>query len=164
MLKESQNRIKSMALIHENLYKSENLASIDPKGYIKSLVDDLIKSYGVTHIVSKIEAGDISLGIDIAIPCGLIINELVSNALKHAFPDRRGEITVSLRSNNENIELIVRDNGVGIPEDVDFRKTETLGLSLVSILAEGQLDGTVTVTREGGTAFYITFPFRDRKG
>jgi PAS domain S-box-containing protein len=164
MLKESQNRIKSMALIHENLYKSENLANIDPKEYIRTLVDDLIQSYGVTQITSKIEVGDISLDIDIAIPCGLIINELVSNALKHAFPDKKGEITVSLRSNNENIELIVRDNGVGIPEDVDFRKTETLGLSLVSILAEGQLDGKITVTRDGGTAFYITFPFQDTAG
>ncbi len=158
MLKESQDRIKSMGLIHEKLYKSESLANIDFSEYIKDLTQSLLRSYGVSadNIALKIE-GNVCLGIDTAIPCGLIINELVSNSLKHAFPDRKGEITVSLRSDNGCIELIVSDDGVGIPDDIDFRTTESLGLHLVTILAEDQLGGTITLDRTAGTAFHVTF-------
>lgn len=160
MLKESQNRIKAMGLIHEKLYRSEILASIDFKAYIKMLVDELIRSYGVdTHqITVMIEVEDVFLDVDTAIPCGLIINELVSNSLKHAFPDgRKGEITLSLHSHNGNVILIVNDDGVGIPDSVDLTTTETLGLRLVSILVEGQLEGEITLTKREGTAFRITF-------
>ncbi|KYK34181.1 MAG: hypothetical protein AYK19_02765 [Theionarchaea archaeon DG-70-1] len=158
MLKESQDRIKSMGLIHEKLYKSESLAQIDFSEYIKDLAQSLFRSYGASasNIALKIE-GNVCLGIDTAIPCGLLINELVSNSLKHAFPDRKGEITIAFRSDNRCIELIVSDNGVGIPDDIDFRTTESLGLHLVTILAEDQLGGEITLNRSAGTAFHITF-------
>jgi PAS domain S-box-containing protein len=160
MVKESQNRIKSMALIHEKLYQSENLANINFDKYIKTLLQGLVRSYGVNaaRISVRTEIEDVSLDIDTAIPCGLIINELVSNALKHAFPGtRKGEIAVLLCSDNEHITLTVTDNGVGIPDDVDIRTTTSLGLHLVTLLAEGQLDGEITVERTKGTAFHITF-------
>ena len=159
MLRESQNRIKSMALIHERLYQSENLAKINLNEYIKTLVHTLIRSYKVSteRIRLQIDVEDVSFGIDAAIPCGLIINELVSNSLKHAFPDRKGEIAVTLHSVDGTIELTVSDNGVGIPEDIDFKNTETLGLRLVTILAEDQLNGKVNLIKSKGTTFHITF-------
>lgn len=156
MLKESQNRIKSMGLIHEKLYQSENLADIDFKEYITDLVYTLFRSYGVSGVGVTIES-DVTLGITTAIPCGLIINELVSNAVKYAFPDGTGEITIRICSVNGDIELIVADNGVGIPEDMDFKNAETLGLRLVSMLAEDQLNGEIDLDRSEGTRFRITF-------
>ncbi|MGD2247633.1 MAG: histidine kinase N-terminal 7TM domain-containing protein [Candidatus Methanofastidiosia archaeon] len=166
MLKESQDRIRSMALIHEKLYESKDLADIDFKEYIKSLAYGLARSYGVsTHTVTfHIRIEDITLGIDTAIPCGLIVNELVANSLKHAFPDRTGEITVGLEVVDGNIELTVSDNGVSIPEDINFRNTETLGLRLVTILAEDQLGGEIYLDRTKGTTFCITFREEIRKG
>ncbi len=159
MLKESQNRIKSIALIHEKLYKSETLANVNSKEYVTSLLGELIRSYGAVmgRVSLNIEVENVPLKTDTAIPCGLIITELFSNCLKHAFPgDRRGEIWVTLRSMNDEIELGVSDNGVGFP-DMDFRNTPTLGLRLVTLLVENQLGGTITVTRTGGTLFRITF-------
>lgn len=160
MLKDSQHRIRAMALIHEKLYQSENLAYIDFDEYITSLVAGLVWSYGGKRdkVAVKTETEDIALGIDTAIPCGLIINELVSNALKHAFPgDRKGEVMIQVRAVNGTIELTVKDNGVGIPGDIDFRKTESLGLDLVTTLVEYQLDGEITLDRTEGTAFTIIF-------
>ena len=160
MFKESQNRIRSMALVHEKLYQSENLAEINVNEYITSLVHRLFRSYEVRtdRVAVTIEVEDISLGINAAVPCGLIINELVSNSLKHAFPDKRkGGIKIKLCSVNGNVELTVADNGVGMPEDFDFRTTDSLGLDLVCTLAEYQLDGEITVDRSEGTAFTITF-------
>jgi two-component sensor histidine kinase len=102
---------------------------------------------------------DLPLSIDTAIPCGLIVNELVTNSLKHAFPDGRGgEIRVELRSDGDNkFALMVSDDGVGLPEDLDFRKTESLGLQLVNNLSVVQLEGTIDLDRSGGTVFRITF-------
>jgi len=159
MLKESQDRIMSMALIHEKLYLSENLAYINCSEYITDLVHSLYLSYSTARgITVTTDVEDVRLPIDVAIPCGLIINELVSNCLKHAFPRmRKGEVRVSLRSINGSIELIVADNGVGIPEDFDFKDTESLGLHLVTILVEGQLRGEITLSRKEGTEFCITF-------
>ncbi|MGD2249369.1 MAG: histidine kinase N-terminal 7TM domain-containing protein [Candidatus Methanofastidiosia archaeon] len=159
MLKESQDRIKSMALIHETLYQSKDLANINFEGYIHALVRDLARSYGVLEdeISINIKVDDVSLAVDTAIPVGLIINELVSNSLKHAFPHRKGEIIIGLRSVNGDIELEVSDNGVGMPGNIDFRNTKTLGLHLVTILAEDQLDGDITLDRNNGTKFYIRF-------
>jgi PAS domain S-box-containing protein len=157
--KDSQDRIKSMSLIHEKLYQSKDLASIDFDGYIKSLVDNLCRSYrtdaGNISLITDVE--DVTLGIDIAIPCGLIINELVSNCLKHAFPDGKGEVKITLHAVNDEMELAVIDNGVGIPDDIDFGTTKTLGLNLVSILAEDQLNGTIELDRTRGTAIRVTF-------
>ncbi len=159
VLKESQNRIKSMALIHEKLYRSENLADIDSKEYVTSLVEELVRSYGgvAGRVTLNIEVENVSLKADTAIPCGLIITELVSNSLKHAFPDRKGTITVKLHPVDGAIELRITDDGVGIPETIDFRNAETLGLRLVTILAEDQLDGSITMDRTRGTDFCITF-------
>lgn len=160
MFKESQNRIQSMALIHEKLYKSTDLASIDFKEYITGLVDSLTRSYydvrGRVGVTMDVE--DVFLGVDHAIPCGLIVNELVSNALKHAFPgERKGEITISLHKHDDTVDLAVSDNGVGIPEDIDFQSTQSLGLRLVIILAEDQLNGEVTLDRTEGTEVRFTF-------
>jgi len=161
MLKDSQNRITSMALIHEKLYLSENLSKIDLKEYIDELVSGLFQSYGISEdkVALNINAENVLSGIDSAIPCGLIINELVSNSLKHAFPeDESGEINIFIRSTDEDmVELIISDNGVGIPKDLDFRKTESLGLRIVNVLVENQLHGEITLNRDKGTEFKIKF-------
>ena len=161
MLKESQNRIKAMALIHEKLYRSKDLANIDFNDYINNLVNDLFLSYKVStgKVALKMNIEAVSFGIDTAIPCGLIVNELVSNSLKYAFPEGKdGEIKISLRTLEEgDIELIVSDNGVSIPKDLDFRNTESLGLRLITNLAEKQLQGKVELNRNEGTKFQIIF-------
>jgi PAS domain S-box-containing protein len=161
MFKDSQNRIKSMALIHDKLYQFKDLGKIDVAGYIRDLATDLFHSYGIKPdgIKLKINVYEVLLGVNTAIPCGLMINELVSNALKHAFPDgKKGEIRIELiRSVNEKtFTLIVSDNGIGFPEDLDFRNTKTLGLQLVITLVD-QLDGIIELDRRRGTEFKITF-------
>lgn len=161
ILSDSQNRIRAMSLIHEKLYQSQDLAHINFSEYASDLTGELMRSYGngSSRIVMKTESENIMLGIDTAIPCGLIINELVSNSLKYAFPkDRRGEISVSLdRINEDELELTVSDNGIGLPENIDFRNTESLGLRLVTILAENQLRGKIESKRLEGTEFRIRF-------
>ncbi|MBU7010559.1 MAG: PAS domain S-box protein [Theionarchaea archaeon] len=156
MFKDSQNRIKSMALVHEKLYQSKTLEHINVREYIADMVNRLVRSYP-QDITVTMEVDDVSIGVDTAVPCGLIINELVTNALKHAFSGEKGEIIVGFHKSDGEIELQVADNGVGIPDTIDFRTTETLGLQLVTILAEDQLDGTVQLTRNKGTAFCINF-------
>ncbi|MEW6715843.1 MAG: histidine kinase dimerization/phosphoacceptor domain -containing protein [Nitrospirota bacterium] len=161
ILNDSQNRIQSMSLIHEKLYQSADLAHINFSNYVNDLITAIFRSYGTDagRITRRVETGDIFLGIDTAVPCGLIINELVSNALKHAFPEeRRGEIVISIaRINEDEFELKVGNNGVSIPEDIDFRSTESMGLGLVTILAENQLRGTIELDRTKGTEFSIRF-------
>ncbi len=160
LLKDSQNRIKSMALVHEKLYRSEDLDKIDFEGYIKNLADELFRSYVINpdKIKLKLEVAGVYLKINNAIPCGLIINELVSNSLKYAFEDREeGEIKIKLRKVNNMIELFISDNGIGMPEDVDFRDTESLGLQLVTSLVEHQLQGEINLDNKNGTKFLISF-------
>lgn len=165
MYKESQSRIISMSLIHEKLYQSRDLTKIDIRDYVKDLVNGLFQSYEVNtrQIALNLSVDNVSLGINSAIPCGLIINELVSNSLKYAFPEgKTGEIKISLRTIDENkIELIVSDNGIGIPKTLDFRKTESWGMRLITILAENQLQGEIDLDRSKGTEFKIRF--RDMK-
>ena len=161
MFKDSQNRIRSMALIHEKLYQSKDLSRIDFAEYIYDLTNNLLRSYTASSHTIKLttSADDVWLDIDTAIPCGLIINELVSNSLKHAFPvqNQEHQVNVHIRPyNNKQFILTVSDNGVGFPENVDFRNTETLGLELVCTLIE-QLDGTVELDSSQGTKFVITF-------
>ena len=155
----SQDRVKSMALIHEKLYQSRDLARINSREYIQALVNGLYRSYSTSpeKVDLELDVEDISLAVDCAIPCGLILNELVSNSLKHAFPNgREGKIRVVLRSVNQNdIELLVSDNGVGLPENLDIRKTKSLGLHLVTILAEDQLQGEIKLNKSEGTEFRI---------
>jgi len=163
VLNDSMSRIKSMALIHEKLYRSDDLARIDFCEYIKDMVDSMYVSYGLSsnRIKLKKDVERINIGIDAAIPCGLIVNELLSNAMKHAFPDdSAGEITLSMHTINEDeVALKIMDNGIGIPEDVDFRNTGTLGMSLINTLVR-QLKGTIELNRGMGSAFTVTFRIR----
>jgi len=159
--KESQNRVKLMALFHEKLYQPKNLAEIDFGEYIRSIVTNLFHSYGSNPdvIALQTDINDTSLlDVDTAIPCGLIINELVSNSLKHAFTaGRKGKVCIDFRLENDNkFMLTVSDNGVGMLDDLDFRNTKSLGLQLVNTLVE-QLEGTIDLDRNGGTAFKIKF-------
>jgi two-component sensor histidine kinase len=159
LIHSTQNRVKSMALIHETLYKSKDLARVNFGEYSQSLIKQLSSSYGTVqgNILLKADIKNVFLDINTAIPCGLIINELVSNALKHAFPEgEKGEIKINMSPLNKNkIELIVSDNGVGLPKELDFRKTKSLGLHLVTILAEDQLHGEVKLDRTKGTSFRL---------
>lgn len=159
LFKESQNRVRSMGLIHEKLYRSRDLARIDMADYVRNLTDHLLHSYGFRDdaLTLDVAIDDVRLSIDTVVPCGLLIHELVSNALKHAFPERRGAIRVELRVGpNGRYTLAVSDDGVGIPETLDYRESDSLGLQLVTALAE-QLDGDVTLDRERGTTFTIVF-------
>lgn len=161
--KESRDRIKCMALIHEKLYKSENLSRISFEDYIKSLVDELKKSF-----VSKdrkidiiIEAKEINLSLDTALSCGLIINELVTNSFKYAFPDSfakenyelKIEIKVSHIDSNKYL-MIVRDNGIGLPKDFKIENSDSLGMKLINSITN-QLNGNIEINSENGTEFKI---------
>jgi diguanylate cyclase (GGDEF)-like protein len=164
MLNDSESRVRTMALVHEKLYMSENLASVDLKGYLRSLAEELLRYYkeSAGDVALKLDVGDVSFGLDTIIPCGLIVSELVTNSLKHAFPDRRGgEIEIAVKAVDDEYELRVRDNGVGIPPELDIRKTETLGLQLVTSLAEMQLKGHLELDRSHGTEFRIRFRERE---
>nr|WP_282731502.1 PAS domain S-box protein [Methanobacterium alcaliphilum] len=162
ILEGSRNRVKSMALVHEKLYRSHNLSRIDMVDYIQNLVSDLFYSHRVDEDCIKmfLEIDDIEFNIETAIPCGLIINELVSNALKYAFPqDKCGQLIITLqtKADNDDYELIIQDNGVGLPADFDINKIDSLGLQLVYSLIK-QLDGKIELEIDYGTVFKITFP------
>ncbi len=161
MLQESQGRIRTMALVHEKLYQSRSLAKINSHEYIKSLANEVYRSYGVniSKIRLKTDIEDVALNIEDAIPCGLIINELLSNSMKYAFPhDEEGEICISFCSKNKDkMELIVSDNGAGLPEGLDYRSTGTMGLELVRTLVEHQLEGKIELDRSEGTRYHIVF-------
>ena len=167
VLKESQNRVKSLAMIHEKLYKSKNFNKIYLIDYIESLVWDLFYSYAIEkgRIKPILDIDDIKLNIETSVPCGLIITELVSNSLKYAFPDQReGVLKVSLKIKEDFYELSISDNGIGIPENIDFFNTDSLGLQLVNSLTD-QIDGEIEFDRSNGTKFTITFKelvYKDR--
>ena len=169
VLRESQNRVKTMAMVHEKLYQSEDLKDINFKEYIENLVSDLFYSYGIKKgtIGLKINADDLKIDIDTAIPCGLIINELVTNSLKYAFPCRgNGDvIKVKLKKlQHDKLKLVISDNGVGLPESLDMENVETLGLKMVTILVN-QLRGTLELDKTGGIEFKIIFEeleYKDR--
>jgi two-component sensor histidine kinase len=166
MFKESQGRIRSMALVHERLYQSNDLSRIEFSEYLRNLATHLFHSYQAdsSRLRLKIDAEEVFLNINTAIPCGLIVNELVSNALKHAFPDgRRGQLEIDLhRVAGDGYLLRVRDDGVGFPEKLDFRKTESLGMQIVNTLVD-QVDGRMELYREKGTAFRLEFSELPRK-
>ncbi len=156
---DSQNRVKAIALIHERLSKSEDFAVIDFAVYTDELIKYLLKSYAADPNLIKINTGinGVLLDIDTAIPSGLILNELISNALKHAFKNRlHGEIDVKFSLDHGIFELIVSDNGIGLSEDLDYTYAETPGLQLVNTLVR-QLDGIIELDINGGTTFKITF-------
>jgi len=162
ILDDMQTRIRAMSLIHEKLYQSDDLSLIDFSVYIKTIAAELQKMYvhrlGIT-IRTDLEAVQLSIGQ--AIPCGLILNEILSNSFKHAFPgEREGFVLISLHQSRGEITLHIGDNGVGMPDEVDFGRTESLGLRLVHLLTTKQLDGTIVLGRRNGTAFDIRFPKR----
>lgn len=156
---ETYNRVRSIGIIHEILYKSEDLSMISIPQYIRNLVTHLINSFGTNEgsVKLSINLENIFLDMDTTILCGLIINELVSNSLKHAFPEgRTGEICISFLEEDDKYTLKVSDNGIGMPEIFDYQSDETLGLKIVNTLA-WQLKSLVEIERSSGTAFKITF-------
>lgn len=167
LFQDSQNRIKSMALIHEELYQSKNLDGIDSADYIQRMVANLFHSFSVdpNRISTHFELDEIFFNIETSIPCGLIITELVTNALKYAFPDdRKGEITIKLKKLDDRYLLIISDNGVGIPDKYMEDNVSTFGLILVRSLVK-QLDGKLEIRKNKGTEFRIKFKpmlYKDR--
>jgi two-component sensor histidine kinase len=164
-LRELSNRIMSMALVHTRLYRAGNLACIGLREYLGELASHLVVSYSAQGgIRCAVEADGVEMGIGLAIPVGLIINELVTNSLKHAFPagepgpEADGcEIMISARKDGDTYVLTVADNGVGLPSGLDWRNCDSLGLSLVMMLGESQLGGEVSLDRSRGTCFNIRF-------
>jgi len=159
LLKECQNRIKSMAFIHESLYQTKNFEAVNFSEYITTLTKNLVHTYSINSKKIKLilTLDKLFLNLDSSIPCGLIINEIVSNSLKYAFPDNRdGIIFVTLKVDNNNVRIEAGDNGIGIPSHIDVKHTETLGLQLVDTLVE-QINGTLTLDRNRGTKFIIEF-------
>ncbi len=161
LFRESQARVRSMALIHEKLYQSKDLARIDFDSYVRDLMVYLFRSYAANpdQIRPHIATENMFLAIDTAIPCGLIISELVTNAIKYAFPNgKRGNLYITVQPEDDgHLMLLVQDDGVGFPEGFDWRASDSLGLQLVSTLS-AQLHGTIEVNGTGGTSFKITFP------
>ncbi len=166
LLRDSQNRVRSMALVHEKLYRSSDLARIDLAEYVHSLTSQLQHTYAdrADRVALQVEAAGSRVDIDTCIACGLILNELISNALKHAFPDgRAGTLTVELRPvDRRRLALRVADDGIGFPAGVDFRTLPSLGLQLVNSLV-AQIDGVITLRRAAGTEFVIEFPAEDQE-
>jgi PAS domain S-box-containing protein len=162
MFRDSEHRIKTMALIHEKLYQSRSFGTIDLAEYLTRLIQYLFRSYEERSagVALQMEVRDIALDIDTALPCSLIINELVSNSLKYAFPGGGGgKICIRVtKEGGKGFEMEIRDNGVGLPPGLDLEKTETLGLRLVHGLAVNQLGGSIETGKGKGTSFIIRFP------
>ncbi len=160
IIAESESRIRSVSLVHEKLYRSDDLGAIDFAEYIDDLCVNLFHSFGhsASGVRLEVKVDGARLDVDSAVPCGLIVNELVSNALKHAFPDgRSGAVTVVMNTVGNRVELVVRDDGVGWPDALEIDNSKGLGLQLVSLLAN-QLDGELDVLeRHAGTALRIRF-------
>jgi PAS domain S-box-containing protein len=157
ILRESQNRIKSMAFIHESLYQNKDFSNVNFADYVSNLCNTLFYTYNTSDdfVKLKLEISPIKLSIDNAIPCGLIINELVSNALKYAFPNnKKGELTIRVYQQKNKLNVEVEDNGIGFPENLNFRNTDSLGLQLVITLVE-QLNAQIELISKEGCKFAI---------
>jgi two-component sensor histidine kinase len=161
MLEDNQNRIQSMALLHEILYQSDNLAVVDFSKYVRRMVEYLFRSYGVDNRQIRLhtELDPVSLDLDDALPCALLISEVISNSLKHGFPEGRGgEISILLRGQSETtVSLVVSDDGVGLPGNLDWTTSRSLGLRLVRALAD-QLHGNLDLRSQAGTKVQLVFP------
>lgn len=160
VLMRSISRIRTMALVHELLYQSDNLASISMRAYIDELLQFKSEIYldDASHIQIKKDIDEIRLRIEKAIPCGLILNELLSNAMKHGFPNKKpGSISLSLKQRDQDIILTVKDNGIGLAENIDLQQSQSLGMRLIYSLTD-QLNGDIQIQRNGGTTFYLEFP------
>jgi len=164
LFRESQNRIKSMSFIHEILYQTKDFSSINFSDYVVNLTNNLFHSYSRNNNISlKLNVGNVFLNLDLAIPCGLVINELISNALKYAFPgQKKGTINISIKQAEEFITIEIADNGAGLPKNVDYRNTESLGLQLVMTLVE-QLEGDIVLDNSKGAKYKIVFRNHHKK-
>lgn len=165
LLEDNQNRIQSMALLHEILYQSEDLAVVDFSKYVRRIVEHLFLSYGVDHQIRlHAELDAVCLELDDALPCALLISEIISNSLKHGFPElREGEVRILLRNEAAGgVSLVLADNGVGLPEQMDWPTSRSLGLRLVRALAE-QLHARLEIRRHGGTEVRLAFVAKRKK-
>jgi len=160
ILKDSQSRIYAMLAVHETLHGSENLSEIDLKSYLSKIITSIFQTYSTDHrkVNLKSDIDETPISLNQAYPLGLVVNELISNSMKHAFPDeRKGEICASIQKTDNQLELVVNDNGVGISEGFDWKNSNTLGLKLVRTLVENQLDGSIDLESSNGTKFAIKF-------
>jgi PAS domain S-box-containing protein len=162
VMTEGQNRVRSMALVHEKFYQSEGVSEIDFAEYTEKLCQYIFQSFPevASRVQLSVQSDNVAFDLDTAMPCGLLINEIVSNSLKYAFPDgRAGEIVIKLKLEKENkIKISVHDNGKGMPEEYDLKNPSTLGLQLIDALTS-QLNGEVEMIRKDGTIFNITFTY-----
>ena len=158
ILKESRGRVKSMAMIHEKLYHSQNIGKLNMAEYLNNLVRDIVRSYSSnsTDITLDLDVEDINLNIDTAIPMGLMVNELVSNSVKHAFPDNKGNISLKLKYVDDSYLLCVSDDGLGFAENFNVEESKSLGLKLVKSLAI-QLEGDLEIKTKPQTTFILKF-------
>jgi len=170
ILTELSNRIRSMSLVHEKLYRADSLARIDFHDYTQALVSHLRTTFGSPGITCRVDVPGITIPLDLASPCGLIVNELMTNALKYAFPDgtpRPGNtdcrVLVHLRRDKDTYTLTVADNGIGWPPGFDWTKTRTLGMTLVRMLGQHQLGGRYVVEQKEGTSITLTFTNRKKE-
>jgi len=164
-LQKSMARVRTMAMIHTQLYESQDLARVDFGSFIRDLIGNISQSYGRAEspVEIKVDADETRLGIDTSIPCGLVLNELVTNALKHAFPKGRdGEIHVGMRSEDNRVVLTVKDNGIGFPDAIDLTNLKSMGLELVNILVR-QMNGKIDMQVDAGTTWTITFPVKNER-
>jgi two-component sensor histidine kinase len=159
MLRDSQNRIRSLSLVHEILYQSKDFSNISSKQYFTELMKRIMASYTSKKITTDIEVEDVPIKINTAITCGLITNELVINSIKHAFKESSGKISLYFNQNKDNNILTVKDDGIGISKGFSFDNTHSLGLKLVKSFTE-QLEGKMDFYCDSGTTFKITFPKR----
>ncbi len=165
LLFELEGRVRAMALVHESLYNSANLAHVDLQNYIESLHTHIYAQFGVDRDIRfKVQAAGIELGLDIAIPCGLILNEMIVNAYKHAFPGGKASsgkgncaIAVTAKHEGDILALTVADNGIGQPVSVNIENPQTLGLRLIKMLSQ-QISGSLEMDRTGGTVYHLKFP------
>lgn len=158
-IRESKNRISSMALIHEMLYATKNFSQINISTYITKLSVSIYQSFYLnkSHVLFEYSIDEnLFFEIDRMIPIGLILNEIISNSLKYAFPNKQGIITIQFIKKNNSYLLIVKDNGIGIPPNFDHKSSKSLGIQLVHMLSE-QLDGTLTLSNENGTSYILSF-------
>jgi two-component sensor histidine kinase len=163
---DSQNRIRSMAIVHEKLYRSDDFESIDLKLYVNRLIEDLIDSLNVNRRLTEVntEIDDIKLELDRTIPIGLIINEIITNSFKYAFPKgKKGKVNLKISNDTSNHQLVINigDNGSGLPQGFDPQKLNSLGIQLVYTLAEGQLSGNVKLCGKKGTKYEIIIPLKE---
>jgi two-component sensor histidine kinase len=162
MFQDSRNRVSSIALIHEKLYRSKNFSDIDFGDYLRTMAEELFTIFNAAGRVRlSLDCNNVALSMTSAIPCGLIVNEVLTNALKYAFPDNKeGELRIKLGIENNNVKLLLADDGVGIPESINLDNTDTLGMKLIQILTD-QLNGTIELDRKGGTRYNLRFPRED---